>query len=114
MAETVRIAERMADIERERANRKWKKIGLRKTKRRTGRKALCREIENGTDLEVALDNMEDVLKQAYVPENEWVTNLKAVVMGKHADLVHSLKFFQRTLATRQLNVFCWKRQTILS
>ena len=77
VAETVRIAERMADIERERAKQKMEKERLKKDKEEWEQKqcaekliACFPKIGNGTDLEVALDNLEDVLKQANVPENE--------------------------------------------
>ena len=91
----------MADIERERTKQKMEEERLKKDKaereekRRAEKLIACfPKIGNGTDLEVALDNLEDVLKQANVPENEWVTNLKTIVTGKHADLVHSLKFLE--------------------
>ena len=45
---------------------------------------------------MCLNNFEDVLRKAKVAEIYWVGYLKSVLVGRHADLIHSLKLPEDT------------------
>ena len=51
------------------------------------------KFKSNDNLEIALDNFEEVLIQAEIPENEWVMYLRTVLTGKYLDIIHTMRVF---------------------
>ena len=49
------------------------------------------KIKSNDNLEVALENFEELLIQAEIPENEWVKHLRTVLTGKYLDIIHTMR-----------------------
>ena len=48
------------------------------------------KVKSGDQLDVALENLEDILAPSGISQDRWMLHLKTVLTGKHAELLNSL------------------------
>ena len=63
---------------------------IEKTQRAEQVLATFPKVKSGDQLDVALENLEDILAQSGISQDRWMLHLKTVLTGKHAELLNSL------------------------